>query len=187
MEQLKQLPDVLTKNSASRKSALTMRGSTVRRTKIDDRRLRLQSISWCAGLPAGIRKRARSIFRHLLTIKSTSCCQNGAVYNYFILHLYKQTCFFGVGLSNAKSEQRTATYATQEDTEICGVLSNMCAKHTTNSGSFFHPISVFKAGKQQTLGFLKVLPLLGVLTQNLRQDAKKCRQHAQLLFAMGTT
>ena len=91
MGQLKQLPDVLTKNSASRKSAVTMRGSTVRRTKIDDPTLHLQSITRRVGLPAGIRKRARSIFRHLLTIKSTSCCQNCAAYNYSILHLKTNT------------------------------------------------------------------------------------------------
>lgn len=143
MGQLKQLPDVLTKNSASRKSAVTMRGSTVRRTKIDDPTLHLQSITRRVGLPAGIRKRARSIFRHLLTIKSTSCCQNCAAYNYSILHLKTNTDIYQffcclVGLSNAKSVQNTSIYATQEDTEICSVLSNMWAKYTANSGSFFH-------------------------------------------------
>lgn len=116
MGQLKHLADVLTKNSASRKSALTMRGSTVRRTKIDE------SIIWCAGLPAGIedlpcffvfrvrlwghsRKRARSMFRHLLTIKSTSCCQNRAAYIYFApknKHWYLTVFFVWLGCQMQK-------------------------------------------------------------------------------------
>lgn len=142
MGQLKHLADVLTKNSASRTLALTMRGSTVRRTKIDDRRLHLQSITRCVGLPAGIRKRARSIFRHFWQSNQHLAAKT-VLLTTIQFCTYKQTLVFTsffclVGLSNAKSVQNTSIYATQEDTEICSVLSNMWAKYTANSGSFFH-------------------------------------------------
>lgn len=152
MGQLKQLPDVLAKNSASRKSAVTMRGSTVRRTKIDE------SIIWCAGLPAGIEDlpwffvflgsgcegihgKEREAFSGTFW-QSNQHLAAKTVLRTSILHLKTTlvfTSFFClVGLSNAKSVQNTSIYATQEDTEICSVLSNMWAKYTANSGSFFH-------------------------------------------------
>lgn len=182
--------------SASRKSAVTMRGSTVRRSKLDDRSLHLQSIIWRVGLPVGIQELPCFFFVFRVRMSGHSWKRGGRnpfpgpFDNQTIILLPKPRCL----QLFCTSTNKTLVFTTflfgwvvrckkwAKHCYLRHIVCQTCAQNIPQiGGSFFHPDTPsVQSGEAENTGFLAVLPLLGVVSQILVQDAKKCRQHAQM-------